>query len=136
LESKNRVLLYSATSVDQYGHRKPLAETEFGKALKPAYVGSGFVLITGAFIALSSFNLPVMLVYGLVRGFGGLPHMMILEIVGALLGRYYFQKKFGRQDFIRMSSTLFAGYLTGVGLIGMATIALQLIYSAVSPTPF
>ena len=136
LESKNRVLLYSATSVDQNGHRKPLADTEFGKALKPAYVGSGFVLITGAFIALSSLNLPIMLVYGLVRGFGGLPHGMILEVVGALLSRYYFQKKFGEQNFIRMSATLYAGYLTGVGLVGMATIALQLIYSAVSPTPF
>ena len=35
-----------------------------------------------------------------------------------------------------MAPTLYAGYLTGVGLIGMATVALRLIYSAVSPTPF
>ena len=136
LASKNAVLLYSSTSVDENGHRKPLAETEFGKALKPAYVGSGFVVITGAFAVLSFFDLPVMLVYGLVRGLGQLPHYMLLEVVGALLSRYYFQKRFGEQNFIRISSTLFAGYLTGVGLTGMATIALRLISSAVAPTPF
>ena len=136
LASKNSVLLYSSTSVDKNGHRRPFAQTEFGKAIKPAYIGSGFVAITGTFALLSFFNLPVMLVYGLVRGFGQLPHYMILEVVGALLSRYYFQKRFGQQNFIRMSATLYAGYLTGVGLVGMATIALRLISSAISPTPF
>ena len=136
LESKNRVLLYSSTSLDENGKRKPLADTEFGKALKPAYVGAGFVVITGSYVILSTFGLPVMLVYGLVRGFGQLPHYMILEVVGAVLSRYYFQKKYGEKNFLRLSPTLFAGYLTGVGLVGMATVALRLIYSAVSPTPF
>ncbi len=136
LMSKNNVLLYSATAVDKEGNRKPLSETEFGKALKPAYIATGLIVIGGSFIVLRAFGLPVMLVYGLVRGFGQLPHYMILEVVGALLSRYYFQKRFGEQNFIRMSSTLFAGYLTGVGLVGMTTIALRLIYSAVSPTPF
>jgi hypothetical protein len=136
LESKNRVLLYSSTSVDENGKRKPLADTEFGKALKPAYIGTGFLVITGTYALLSAFGLPVMLVYGLVRGFGALPHGMILEVLGALLSRYYFQKKYGPQNFLRMAPTIFAGYLTGVGLIGMATVALRLIYSAISPSPF
>jgi hypothetical protein len=136
LESKNRVLLYSSTSVDENGKRKPLADTEFGKALKPVYVGTGFLVITGSYALLSAFGLPVMLVYGLVRGFGALPHGMILEVFGAVLSRYYFQKKYGPQNFLRMAPTIFAGYLTGVGLIGMATVALRLIYSAISPTPF
>jgi hypothetical protein len=136
LESKNRVLIYSSTSVDENGKRKPLSETEFGKALKPTYIGIGFLVITGSYVILSTLGLPVMLVYGLVRGFGQLPHYMLLEVVGALLGRYYFQKRFGQKNFLRMAPTLYAGYLTGVGLIGMATVALRLIYSAVSPTPF
>jgi hypothetical protein len=136
LESKNRVLLYSSTSVDENGKRKPLADTEFGKALKPTYIGTGFVVITGTYALLSIFGLPVMLVYGLVRGFGALPHGMILEVFGAVLSRYYFQKKYGPQNFLRMAPTIFAGYLTGVGLIGMATVALRLIYSAISPNPF
>jgi len=85
---------------------------------------------------LSGFGLPVMLVYGMVRGFGELPHVMILEIVGAMIGRFYFQKKFGAKTFLRMAPTILAGYFTGVGLIAMATIAVKLIQQAVSSTPF
>jgi len=77
-----------------------------------------------------------MLVYGMIRGFGGLPHTMLLELVGALIGRYYFQKKFGADNFLRMVPTIIAGYFTGVGLIGMATIAMKLIQTAVSSAPF
>jgi hypothetical protein len=61
---------------------------------------------------------------------------MILEICGALVGRYYFQKKFGSTAFLRMAPALLAGYYTGVGLIGMATIAMNLIKNAVSSAPF
>jgi hypothetical protein len=77
-----------------------------------------------------------MLIYGLVRGFGDLPHSMIIEIVGAMIGRYYFWKKFGENNFLRMAPTILAGYLTGVGLIAMATIAMKLIQQAVSGSPF
>ena len=35
-----------------------------------------------------------------------------------------------------MAPTLMAGYFTGVGLIGMATIAMNLIKNAVSSAPF
>jgi hypothetical protein len=136
LHAKNQVLIYSSTMTDEEGNRKPLAETEFGKALDSRYVATGFAGMTILYALLSAFGLPVMLVYGLMRGFGQLPHYMILEVVGAMLGRYYFQKKYGEQDFLRMAPTLFAGYMTGVGLIGMATIALRLIHSAVSSTPF
>jgi hypothetical protein len=35
-----------------------------------------------------------------------------------------------------MAPTILAGYLTGVGLIAMATIAMKLIQQAVSGSPF
>jgi hypothetical protein len=35
-----------------------------------------------------------MLIYGLLLGFGDLPHSMIIENVGAMIGRYYYLKKF------------------------------------------
>ena len=38
--------------------------------------------------------------------------------------------------FLRLAPALLAGYYTGVGLIGMATIALRLIKTAISSTPF
>jgi len=56
--------------------------------------------------------------------------------VGALLGRLYFQKRFGSKRFLTMAPALLAGYFTGVGLISMATMALMLVKSAISTTPF
>jgi hypothetical protein len=106
------------------------------QAIHPEIIATGFGVSVVLFAVLSIFGLPVMLVYGLVRGFGDLPHVMVLEIVGAMLGRFYFQKKFGPQNFLRMAPTILAGYFTGVGLIAMATIAIRLIQQAVSGTPF
>ncbi|MCS7049945.1 MAG: hypothetical protein NZ483_11730, partial [Verrucomicrobiae bacterium] len=70
------------------------------------------------------------------RGLGGIPHTIVLEIVGAMIGRYYVQRKFGAENFLRMIPTVAAGYFTGVGLVSMATIALNLIKQAVSGAPF
>jgi hypothetical protein len=136
LHAKNSVLLYSSTMVDENGNRLPFAETEFGRAFKPETVGVGFAVVTLLYTVLNALGLPVMLLYGIMRGLGDLPHNMILEIVGALASRFYFQKKYGETNFLRAAPTLMAGYLTGVGLIGMATIALRLINSAVSSAPF
>ena len=72
----------------------------------------------------------------MIRGFGALPHGMVLEIIGAFLGRWYFQKKFGKKNFLRSAPAVAAGYATGVGLIGMLTIAMTLIKNAVSSAPF
>jgi len=136
LQAKNSILLYSSTMVDENGNRMPFSETEFGRAFKPETVGVGFVGVTLLYAVLNAFGMPVMLVYGMMRGFGDLPHNMILEVVGALVSRFYLQKKYGEKNFLRTAPTLMAGYLTGVGLIGMATIAMRLINSAVSSAPF
>ena len=69
---------------------------------------------------LNLFGLPIMLVYGMIRGFGQLPHFLVLEMVGALLGRFYFHKRFGQKRFLTLAPALLAGYFTGVGLLSMA----------------
>jgi hypothetical protein len=89
-----------------------------------------------AFFATSAGGLPMVFYYGLFRGFGQLPHYMLLEIVGAVLARSYFHKRFGKDRFLRLAPILLAGYLTGVGLTGMATVALRLMKTAVSGAPF
>ena len=137
-KTKQDVLHYSATFVaeGEDPDEKTLMDSEFGKALHPGTIagGAGFTVVI--FGVLSFFGLPTMLVYGLIRGLGNFPHFFILEIVGALIGRYYFQKKFGATNFLRMAPTLLAGYFTGVGLISMMTIAMKLIKSAVTSAPF
>ena len=101
------------------------------------FSGRSLVLASlGAFALVSAVGLPVVFYYGLFRGFGQLPHYMLLEIVGAVLARRVLHKRFGKERFLRLAPILLAGYLTGVGLVGMATIALRLIKSAVSAAPF
>jgi len=61
---------------------------------------------------------------------------MILEIFGAMVGRFWLAKKYGKVEFFKSAPPLMAGYYTGVGLISMATIAMKLIKSAISAAPF
>lgn len=112
------------------------ADTEFARALHPKYIAIGGGVTVTLFVIFSLLGLPTLFIYGMIRGFGALPHTMVLEIIGALLGRYYFQKKFGKSCFLKAAPALLAGYYTGVGLISMATIALNLIKNAVSSAPF
>lgn len=145
LAAKSQTLVYSATfhpeaeaggltGTAEAANR--FADTEFAKALHPKVIASGGIITVVLFVLFNLFGLPTLFIYGMIRGFGALPHTMILEICGALVGRYYFQKKFGSTAFLRMAPALLAGYYTGVGLIGMATIAMNLIKNAVSSAPF
>ncbi len=138
LFAKNQILLFSSTYVapGEDPDTKSMKDSEFMKALHPSAIGIGFGGICVMYMVLALFGAPVIIVYGFMRGFGRLPHFMVLEVVGAFLGRFYFQKKFGRKEFLKSAPTVLAGYFTGVGLIGMATIALRLIKAAVSSTPF
>jgi len=138
LAAKNQVLVFSSTfvGVGDDGAQKKFSDTEFSKALHPYTIAGGFGGLILLYTGLAGLGLPVMFVYGMVRGFGSFPHTLIFEIVGAMIGRFYLQKKFGVKNFMRMAPTLLAGYFTGVGLIGMATIALRLVKSAISSAPF
>ena len=138
LISKQATLLYSSTFVPegQDPEAVDIRDSEFMKAIKPGIIGGSAIGTVILFTLLTTFGLPVMLIYGFVRGIGDLPHYLVLELVGAMIGRYYFQKKFGPNNFLRMAPTILAGYFTGVGLIGMGSIALNLIKQAVTGSPF
>jgi len=112
-----------------------MADSEFMRAIKPPVIGAGFGVTVGMYGALSAMGLPVLFVYGMVRGLGQFPHLMVLEIIGALLGRYWLARWLGADRFRRMAPTLLAGYFTGVGLIGMAAIAIRLVSEAAAGSP-
>lgn len=138
LQAKQAVLMYSATL--DTGGAKPL----FYQALNPATVpGGGFTVIGGAllftvaaFAGLSSFGLPIMAIYGFIQAVGGIPHIFIPQVIGALIGKFYFQKRFGERRFLQMAPVLVAGYGTGVGLIALIGVAVNLIIKAISASPF
>ncbi len=136
LRTKTDTLLYTSTFVPEGQTESNIAESQFMEAIHPGVIGAGTGVTIVLFAVLSTFGLPVLFVYGIIRGLGQLPHYMLLEIVGALIGRFYLRKRFGEKNFLRSAPTVLAGYFTGVGLIGMATIAMKLIQSAVSAAPF
>ncbi len=138
LKTKHDVLLFTSTFVapGEDPDEKSIMDSEFMQAIHPVTIGAAFTSTIVLYAVLMSFGLPIMLIYGMIRGFGDLPHYMVLEVIGALLGKFYFQRKYGAQNFLRAAPILLAGYFTGVGLIGMATIAVKLIKAAVSAAPF
>jgi hypothetical protein len=106
------------------------------KILKPTPIGVGFGGILGLYYLLGSLRMPVMLVYGLVRGFGTPIHSILPELAGALLGRYYFARRFGEGEWRQYAPVILAGYTCGLGLISMLGIAVVLIVKSVSQLPF
>ena len=130
LQAKNTVLLYSATLNTEGA--KPL----FYEALHLPYIAGGFGFTAIAFIILSAFQLPVMAVYGFVQGVGSMPHAFVPMVIGAFIGKFYFHKRFGQKRFLEVIPVVTAGYGTGVGLIALIGVAMNLIVSAVSSSPF
>ncbi len=98
------------------------------------FSGIGFGIITYAI--LTFFGLPVLLIYGIVRGLGqSTPHGLILELIGALLGRFFFLKRYGKQ-WRQYAPVLLAGFSCGIGLTGMFAMGLTLILKSLGGTAF
>jgi len=96
----------------------------------------GLAFGLSAYFILSALNMPTLLLYGFIAGMGTLPHFIIPELIGALLGKYYFVPRFGRKPWRRAAPVLMAGYACGMGLIGMAGVAINLLSAAVRPKPW
>lgn len=131
LQAKRDALLYSSTFVPP-GQTASILDSQFMRAIHPNTIVIGLVGGVAAFVSMSWVGVPILFIFGIVRGLGQMPHYLILEIVGALIAKFYFERKFGRDEWRRMAPTIMAGYFTGVGLIGMGTIALKLIQQAVT----
>jgi hypothetical protein len=104
----------------------------FYQALNWIYVASGVGFGVITYFLLSLFGLPVLLIYGVVRGLGqSTPHGLILEVVGALLGRFFFLKRYGMM-WRQYAPVLLAGFSCGMGLTGMFAMGFALILKSLS----
>lgn len=102
--------------------------SEFLEAIKLPIIGAGFGAGLISFLTLSFLNLPTFLVFGAVRGLGAVtPGQILPELVGALIGRFYLEKKLGHQIYKRNVSVLLAGFMAGLGLVGMGSVAIAMI---------
>jgi hypothetical protein len=127
LNAKNQLLIYASTTGEY---------SQFQEALSGLKVLIGFGAGLVVFGALSVLSAPVTLLYGLVRGIGQTyPHSVVPQFIGALLGRFYFEKRLGLRwrEYIPV---LFAGYACGVGLITMLSIGLVFLFKATNSLPY
>jgi hypothetical protein len=102
------------------------------EALKVPVIAAGLGVGLGMFWLLSFFGLPVLFVFGYVRAMNQIPHLMITEILGALLARFYFWKRYGRQQWRLYATVLAVGFSVGMGLMGMISVAFAMIQKAVN----
>jgi len=108
----------------------------FHEALKPMYILFGLGLGVLTYAVFMFFGYPITLIYGVVAGLNQtMPHQQIPLFTGALLGRYYFQKRIG-PNWKRYIVVVSAGYACGSGLIAMLCIGITFLQKAVFTLPF
>ncbi len=103
---------------------------------KPLNIACGFGGAIALFLLISSLGLPRLFFYGLIGGVAGYPHGAIPMFLGAVLGRYYFRKRFGEARWRAYIPVLAAGYFCGMGLLAMLAVALAIVNKAVTGMPF
>ncbi|GDY13801.1 hypothetical protein LBMAG53_26790 [Planctomycetota bacterium] len=111
LQAKNRCLIYSSTSAGY---------SPFLEALNPWVIGAGGFIGLLSYASLSAIGMPILLVYGVVKGLGqSIPQSLITEFAGALFGRYVLAPRLGEDRWRQYAPVVFAGFSCGGGLIMM-----------------
>ncbi len=104
----------------------------FMQALTGVHVLAGLIFGLLAYLLLSLMGLPILLIYGVVRGLGQTtPHGLLLEVLGALLGRFFFMKRYGAM-WRQYAPVLLAGFSCGMGLTGMFAMGFALILKSLT----
>jgi hypothetical protein len=110
--------------------------TEFEQAFNGSYVLAGLLIGGAVFSACSWAGAPVFFTYGVVRGLNQvLPFVVLPQLAGALIGRYYFRKRLGLR-WRQYIPVVFAGFSCGTGLIGTLGIGLTFVSKSVFTLPF
>jgi hypothetical protein len=112
------------------------AHGPFSQAFVPAYIFAGLILALISYAGMSFFGLPVLMVYGFIGGLnGGRSDIMIQQFAGALLGRYWLSKRFGKL-WPQYRTVFFAGFACGMGLIGMLSLGIVFMSKSVVQAPY
>lgn len=108
----------------------------FFEALKFKWLAWGLGFGVALYAILAALGLPTLILFGIVRGLGqGMPAGIPFEVIGALIGRYYFRKKFG-DVWMKYVLVLGAGYACGMGLVAMVGMALAILNKMMAPLLF
>jgi hypothetical protein len=131
LSAFNQCLVTTSTDPKAAGH-----STFFLQAIKfrvIGYAGGGALVF---YWIMSGLRVPALWFYGIAQAFTGNTSWAVPAMIGALLGRHYFARRFGKERWRQYTPVLAAGYACGIGLIGMVSIGLNIIFKAVRSLPF
>jgi hypothetical protein len=107
------------------------------QAVKFPVIAIFFASSIAAYGILYAFQLPILLIYGFIRGMSGmLPHYIFVEFAGALVRRFYIEKRIDPETWRRYAAVLLGGYSCGMGLVGMFCAAVAIVSKAVSQLPY
>ncbi|MFP3937289.1 MAG: peptide transporter [Phycisphaerae bacterium] len=127
LSAANQCIIYTAT-LGRF--------SAFEEAFRPTYVLAGAGFGVALFALMSLLHLPIMLVYGVVRGLNQtLPHVVIPQFAGALIGRYYFERRMGLR-WRQYAPVIMAGFACGMGLITILGVGAIFLAKSVIKIPF
>lgn len=124
LNAYQQGLTWSATLPDA-------ATSAFREAFQPKVIATGFTVALALYAVLSHFGLPILLVFGLVRGLDqSVPQAIMPLMAGALMGRYVFRKRFG-EKWPQIRIVFAAGVGAGLGLVTMLGMGFVLMSKSV-----
>ena len=110
--------------------------SEFERAIDGTVILAGLGIGGVCFAGLAWLGAPVFLTYGIVRGLNQtLPYAVIPQFIGALIGRYYFQKKMGLR-WRQYIPVVAAGFSCGMGLIGTLGVGFTFLAKSVFKLPY
>ena len=127
LRAANASIMYSST-LGEY--------SIFEEAFNWSYIGCGAGFGVLLFAGLTVVGAPIFLVYGVVRGLGqSMPHSIVPQFIGALIGRYYFQRRL-KLKWRQYIPVVAAGFACGQGLITTVCVGITFLNKAVIQLPF
>ena len=108
--------------------------SQFLESLHLDYALWGLLSGSTLFAVLSAVGMPIMLIFGAVWGLAqSNPGAMFCTVIGALIGRFHFKKKYGSM-WLKYMVTIVAGFGCGMGITSMIAMSFNVIVRMLSPT--
>ena len=108
----------------------------FEEAFKPTVMLAGGLVGGALFSVTWMLKMPVLFVFGILRGLSNtLPHVVVPQFIGALLSRFYFERKMGLK-WRQYVPVVAAGFSCGMGLITMLCVGVTFLAKAVIQLPY
>jgi len=111
--------------------------SQFHEAFRWEYIAAGTGVGLGLFAIMGLLHLPIMLMFGLVKGLNQatLPHVILPQFIGACIGRFYFEKRMGLK-WRQYVPVVAAGFACGMGLVTVLGIGVNFLAKSVIKIPF